>query len=47
MDWAAKLFGLDDAFLNENGRGGGVLQVRSGHHSHHSVIDFRAVDNCF
>lgn len=27
MDWSAKLFGLDEIFLNEKGVGGGVLQV--------------------
>jgi aromatic-L-amino-acid/L-tryptophan decarboxylase len=29
MDWAAKLFGLDDKFLTSSGVGGGVLQVSS------------------
>jgi hypothetical protein len=27
MDWAAKLFDLDDKFLTSSGVGGGVLQV--------------------
>jgi hypothetical protein len=27
MDWSAKLFGLDEVFLNEKGIGGGALQV--------------------
>ncbi|KAL5501729.1 BZZ1_3 [Sanghuangporus vaninii] len=27
MDWSAKLFGLDEAFYNERGRGGGVIQT--------------------
>ena len=27
MDWAAKLFGLADHFLNSSGIGGGVIQV--------------------
>ena len=27
MDWAAKLLGLDEAFYNEKGVGGGVIQV--------------------
>ncbi len=29
MDWAAKMFGLDDIFWNANEVGGGVIQVRS------------------
>lgn len=29
MDWAAKLFGLGDQFLNSAGIGGGVIQVRA------------------
>jgi glutamate/tyrosine decarboxylase-like PLP-dependent enzyme len=28
MDWSAKMFGLDAAFLNQNETGGGVIQVR-------------------
>lgn len=27
MDWAAKMFGLDDCFLNSSEIGGGVIQV--------------------
>jgi hypothetical protein len=28
MDWSAQMLGLDAAFLNTSGIGGGVLQVR-------------------
>lgn len=31
MDWSAKLFGLDEAFHNIRGKGGGVLQVLNIH----------------
>lgn len=29
MDWAARLFGLDDVFTAASEQGGGIIQVRN------------------
>ncbi|KIJ40178.1 hypothetical protein M422DRAFT_210014 [Sphaerobolus stellatus SS14] len=42
MDWAAKLFGLSDAFLNTSGVGGGVLQTTASESGLTAVVAARA-----
>ena len=42
MDWSAKLFGLSDAFLNESGVGGGVIQTSASDSGLTAVIAARS-----
>ncbi|KAL5482501.1 BZZ1 [Sanghuangporus weigelae] len=42
MDWSAKLFGLDEAFYNERGRGGGVIQTTASDSGLVSIVAARS-----
>ena len=44
MDWAAKLFGLADHFLNSSQIGGGVLQVDSLYFATHNIVSYTFFD---